>query len=329
MGYTVFQEVNLCTYSYQPKYTRKQVTDFDVLGVLVQSDFGISVAVAECKSVQDKAMENLLKLKGVKEFFHADKAYFVQNKIDLNAREVGRELGIWCLDRDNLNQMLSGMEVLEGPHLDIETKVYDAKTSAMTAEKEFFPRLVEYLRYDYWTLPEHRNIINLLRLLGSSAKDLKPSEGLHVALVHQVATQLGFAVVTLAGEIAKHDIGSVTEGVLTRILGGARERRDKEALFDTIAKVVTDNRLKYIPQFQPKLTELVARFLNASRAASNVVPCLDYLTRCTLLPEIRVVCGDPVRLYGDRTLKLARDVLHFVSSESGIDAALFSSSMKD
>jgi hypothetical protein len=39
-----------------------------------------------------KAMENLLKLNGIKEFFSADKAYFVQKRIDLNAREVGREL---------------------------------------------------------------------------------------------------------------------------------------------------------------------------------------------------------------------------------------------
>jgi len=64
MGYIAFSEVDLCTYTYRGSYKRKQITDFDVLGVRVDPDLEAFVAVAECKSVEERAMENLLKLHG-------------------------------------------------------------------------------------------------------------------------------------------------------------------------------------------------------------------------------------------------------------------------
>src|SRR5438132_14101782 len=119
MSYVVFQEVDLCTFSYRPKYTRKQVTDFDVLGVHLEPDFSSQIAVAECKSVEEQAMNFLLKLNGLRVFFHAYKAYLVQKRIDSNAREMGRETGIWCLDESNLQTLLKGCGV-EDQHLRVE-----------------------------------------------------------------------------------------------------------------------------------------------------------------------------------------------------------------
>ena len=122
LGYTVFQEVDLCTYSYQPKYTRKQITDFDVIGVQVEWDFAIHIAVAECKSLEEKAMEHLLKLYGVKQYFQADKAYFVQKKIDINAREIGQDLGIWVLDEKNVSTLMAGVGISDPKYFNIEKR---------------------------------------------------------------------------------------------------------------------------------------------------------------------------------------------------------------
>src|SRR5208337_4836386 len=94
----VFNEVDLCTFSYQPKYSRKQITDLDVLGISCDPDLYFRYHVAECKSVAEKAMEYLLKLQGTMHFFTAQKAYFIQKRIDINAREVGKDMGIYCLD---------------------------------------------------------------------------------------------------------------------------------------------------------------------------------------------------------------------------------------
>ena len=81
MGYVTFTEVDLSAYCYQIKYTRKNVTDFDILGVFIEPDLEVWTAITECKSATGQAMQSLLKLNGVKEFFGAQKAYFVQQNI--------------------------------------------------------------------------------------------------------------------------------------------------------------------------------------------------------------------------------------------------------
>src|SRR5439155_13866727 len=123
LSLTAFQEVDLCTFSYRPKYARKQVTDFDVLGVLLESDFSSQIAVAECKSGDEQAMNFLLKLNGLRVFFNAYKAYLVQARIDSNAREVGRQTGVWCLDEVNLEALLKGCGVEQG-HIQVELNAY-------------------------------------------------------------------------------------------------------------------------------------------------------------------------------------------------------------
>jgi len=161
--YVVFQEVDLCTFSYRPKYSRKQITDFDVLGVHLEPDFAAQIAVAECKSGEEQAMSYLLKLNGLRSFFNAYKAYLVQARIDSNAREVGRQTGVWCLDEGNLQTLLRGCGV-DDSHLKAERDAYTKKAALSELQKKAFPKAVEYLKYDFWTLPDHRNVVNLMRL---------------------------------------------------------------------------------------------------------------------------------------------------------------------
>ena len=327
LGYTVFQEVDLCTYSYQPKYNRKQVTDFDVVGVKVEADFSTHIAVAECKSLEEKAMENLLKLNGVKDFFQANKAYFVQKKIDINAREIGRKLGIWVLDESNLSKLMNALDISDTSILENEKKVYEAKAKNSVNRKSNLSKLAEYLKYDYWTLPDHRNIINIIRLIRNSASKFNSENVSHVLLAHQLATSFALSVVRLASEIIKHNINEVKDGTLTLILGGPRERRDREVLFDTIAKIIPDSRLSLIPDFFDSLVELITRFINITYSSAKVIPCLDLLTRSYLVPEVSNIYGTPENTYGSRTLKLSRDILYFLVKQTGMPKTVYSHSL--
>jgi hypothetical protein len=323
MGYTVFLEVDLSTFSYQPKYQRKQVSDFDVLGFLVEPDFGITVAVAECKTIDEKAMEVLLKLKGLKEFFHADKAYLVQKRIDVNAREVGREMGIWCLDDGNLTALLKGLDVKVDVDVVAEREVYLEKVRLSKEHRADHERVHTYLRFDFWTLPAHRNIINLLHLANLLATKLDPGSQSDVVLCHLIACNLAVAITELTLDVMRIDNTNIEVGVRNRIHGGARERRDREALYDVIAKIAPNADLAFELAFLPGLCELVARFINASSPASQAVRCLDHLTRQRVLPSYSKVAGEAADVFGDRTLKLSRDVLHFLSREGRIPLELF------
>lgn len=327
MGYTVFQEVDLSTFSYQPKYQRKQVSDFDVLALLVEPDFGITTAVAECKTIEDRAMEMLLKLKGLKEFFHADKAYLVQKRIDVNAREVARDMGIWCLDDRNLALLLKGLEVRDEIEVSRERDIYLQKERISKELKSEHQKAHEYLRYDFWTLPAYRNIINLLRHAALVGEKMDASRRNDVVLCHLLATNLSVAILRLTLDVMRFDNTDIETGVRNRIHGGTRERRDREALFDAFSKLVPNAGLSMEPPFLAALCELVARFINASAAASHVTRCLDHLTRERILPTAGDKAASSEQSYNDRTLKLARDVLHFISREGRIPLDAFKASL--
>lgn len=327
MGYAVFQEVDLSTFSYQPKYQRKQVSDFDVLGLLVEADFGVTTAVAECKTIEERAMDMLLKLKGLKEFFHADKAYLVQKRIDVNAREVARDMGIWCLDDGNLAALLKGLNVRDDVDVAVEREVYLEKERISKELKSEHQKAHEYLRYNFWTMPAYRNIINLLRhaqLLGEKVEAVNTND---VVLCHLLATNLAVAICGLTLDVMRFDNTDIETGVRNRIHGGARERRDREALFDAIAKMVPNARLSVEPPFLPALCELVARFINASASASKVIQCLDHLSRQRVLPNYSKATGEAEQVFGDRTVKLARDVLYFIAREGRIPIDVFKASL--
>ncbi len=327
MGYTVFQEVDLSTFSYQPKYQRKQVSDFDVLGILVEADFGITTAVAECKFIEERAMETLLKLRGLKEFFRADKAYLVQKRIDVNAREVARDMGIWCLDDENLAALLRGLEVKEEVDVAAEREIYTEKKRISRELKAEHQKAHEYLRYDFWTLPAYRNIINLLRHASLLSDKVDPGKHHDIVLCHLIAGHLAVAITRLTLDVMRFGNTDIETGVRNRIHGGTRERRDREALFDTLAKVAPNVGLSVEPAFLPGLCEVVARFINASAPASQSVRCLDHLTRQRVLPSYSKLAGEVADLFGDRTLKLARDILHFMSREGRIPLEIFKQSL--
>jgi hypothetical protein len=327
LGFIAFAEVDLCTYTYQTTYKRKQITDFDVLGVRVEPDLTSKLAVAECKTAEERAMENLLKLNGVKCFFGADTAYFVQQRIDENAREVGAELGIVCLDARNLKSLMASMEIREDREVELESRVYSARAAILEEQKAVFRRQTEYLKFDFWTLPDNRNIINLVRLMRQMGEAADVSKRAHVVLGHQLVTALALSVLRVAGVVVRQNIDDMPEGLLTVLLGGSRERRDREALHDAVAKIVPDGGFSLIPEFFPRLAELATRYLKAMSHAHSVAACLDEMTRRILLGASEFPAISSV--FGERTLKLARDAIYLATEIGGLPKEMFGESLSD
>jgi hypothetical protein len=328
MGYIAFSEVDLCTYTYKGSYKRKQITDFDVLGVRIDPDLEAFIAVAECKSVQDRAMEHLLKLHGVQQFFKAQKAYFVQQKIDVNAREVGAQMGVTCLDASNLDRVLKSLSI-EEDDVALERHVYDIRSSMLGPQKQQFVRQIEYLKYDFWTLPDHRNIINIARLLEQMASSADPTQPPHVVLCHQLSTALAIAILRMSGGIVRSNIDDHQEAVLTAILGGSRERRDREVLHDTVARVVPDANFSLIPEFLVPLAELSGRYINAMTYSHRVVACLDEMSRRAVLGAKSKGLPAIGELFHERTIKLARDAFFFTTEVARIPREMFAVSLSE
>ena len=328
MGYIAFTEVDLCTYTYQGSYRRKQITDFDVLGVRIDPDLEPFVAVAECKSAEEKAMENLLKLHGVQQFFKAHKAYFVQQRIDVNAREVGAQSGITCLDGANIDTLMRSLDVGE-KDIALESDVYRARIAMLAAQKKQFQRQTEYLKYDYWTLPDHRNIINVIRLMEQMATEVDTSKKEHIVLCHQLSTALALSILRVGGVIVRSNIGDLQESLLTSLLGGSRERRDREVLHDTVAKVVPDASFSVVPNYYSQLAEVATRYIGAMSYSHRVVACLDEMGRRVAIDMKANDHGPLSDSFHERTIKLARDALVLSCDVCGIPKEIYTASLTD
>jgi len=329
MGYVTFTEVDLSAYCYQEKYTRKNVTDFDILGIFIEPDLGVWTSITECKSATGQAMQSLLKLNGVKEFYGAQKAYFVQQNMDVNAREVGHSVGVWCLDASNLKSLMNSLEIDEKRDVLLETKVYNAKQKLLEEQKKDYPAQTKYLRYDYWTLPDNRNILNMIQLFAQMVDDLKDTNEAHVLLSHQLVTAFALSTIKLTGNFIRQNIDNSPDGFLTALLGGSRERRDREAIYDTLAKIVPEAGLSMKPEFFDEIAELMNRYKNSVINSHRIVFCLDDMTRRILVPEYQEIEGTLIDKYGERTIKLARDAMHFVMKVTGVSENVFSQSLND
>ena len=127
--------------------------------------------------------------------------------------------------------------------------------------------------------------------------------------------------------IVRYNIDDLQETLLTMLLGGSRGRRDREVLFDTISKVVPDAGFSFVPEFLGQLAELSSRYLSAMATSYRVVACLDEMGRRIVLDGTHL--GRLTDLYHERTVKLARDALHFVTEVCGIPREVFASSLTD
>jgi len=321
----VFNEVDLCTFSYQPKYSRKQITDLDVLGILLDPDLYMRYCVAECKNVQEKAMEYLLKLQGTMKFFNAEKAYFVQRKIDVNAREVGKDMGIYCLDENNLDYLLKSFGISDPEFQKLEEELYNTRRRLVIEASAFHTKAVNYFRYDFWILPDHRNVVNLIRLLNSCAEKIKgPIEEGKKFIIYELTLLLLLSVLRIASSVLRINCQEVVEGTKTLIMGGTRERRDREALFDEISKIIKENSLQPYPSFLGDLTELLNRYLTSLQFSYESPRCLDLMINCLCCKKTQDIWGKPRDIFKEEVIKFARDIIYFVIGQTGITKDVYS-----
>jgi hypothetical protein len=263
-------------------------------------------------------MDHLMKLRGFQDYFRAQKAYLVQERIDSNAREVGSSLGLWCIDNGDLGRLLHSMEVDER-QLKTEEQFYSRTLDVQKRQKQELQKAFQYLKCDYWTLPPNRNLINILALLERVVPDLKAGELHHRHFAYSMTLHLALATLGICGKIMRGGTEDICQSLHNELLGGPRERRDREALMDTLSRVTNARGLKVVPPFFDSFAELVARFLNSTRASCATPQWLEAQIRCLLLGD------EPGSLLGvsERTAKLGRDLLDFACNTTHLDPALF------
>ena len=328
MGYYCDLEVNILTQSFNEKYKKEHISDIDVLGCRIDNDLSITLVPVECKSGEDGSIEELLKLKGVMDYLGSHKGYLIKNKIATNAREIGEKVNISTLDNFEIRQLLKNLNLLDTTNdewVEIQLENY-IREKYICENSQKFTRIMDYIKNDYWHQKNFRNIHNMIFLVSSvkNVNDYKTKEGEYALL--QISKYMSLSVIQLASYAIHKNYGNPVDKIKEYIFGGAKERREREVLFDKINQVLaTEAREQenFEPEFVTDLIEICLRFMAAPNFAKQVPICIDNCMNAFVIESIGYNRDKLTNKYKDITLKLAKDVIIFICKQANIKPDIF------
>jgi len=323
-GYYTELKVPVFLQFYGSTFRRSTATDVDVLGIRFDLDMTPTVAVVEAKSGEDKALEELLKLRAVAEYVRAARMYFVKTRVHGNAREVGRSLGIVSASKGELTQMLRGLGIDDGDPYEEERKSFTQQKEWLASMRRIrgMRHLANYIEAEAWSRSYWENVHNLMYFISGFLEHSrgKPPIWAEFVVLRAVAA-LSVSVLHLCRQIMLSSLADVSGGVGTFVFGGAAARRQRERLRDEILKILPSldgMTIPIEPQFLDGLKELVA-YLLLSPVASTKTP----LVFQEAIDIVAVGGGrfDATKWSGGHdpvSIKLAKDILQFAVGGFGV-----------
>lgn len=308
---------------YSKAFKRSPSSDVDVLGIRFDLDFERTIAIAEAKSGEAKAVEELLKLGAVGDYLRARKKYLVKPQVHENAREIARNLGLVCLSESELTQLLNSIGASGGPPTPKELLYHRQQKAWFVSmrKQKGSQQLANYLESEIWVRPYWENLNNLTYMLRHF---LANNAGRHPVytefVIFRTASALSVSILHLCRQVMSSSLSSVGRAVELYIFGGPGARRQRERLRDEIQKVVPSLKglsIAMEPAFLGNLKEVVAYFILSPRDA--------IMTPQVFEDAISVVTNTGGKFESDKwsyshspvAIKLAKDVLQFVLKSCG------------
>jgi hypothetical protein len=326
LGYICEIEVDLADKNYQITYKREQLTDIDLIAFKVEGDFNFRWIASECKSGDQHAFEELVKLKGVMAASSFDRGYFIKSKVHENARLAANRLNIACLDERELRELIAAWGFDAAHILKVEKARYEYKRKCDSIVKEVSPKFVDYLRFEYWNVENYRNIPNILFLLESNREKLKLEAIAHRFFLHRVLHLFTVSLLRVCSRIYNSNLSDPGRGLQVELFGGPRDRRDREVLQDNINRVLAEvNRgpMGLDQEWMGDLSEIVARLIKSARFSTRIPRLtIDFLDHAFYLDEVKTP-----EIFAERhnviTIKLAQDIVQFLTKVSRVPEKAF------
>jgi hypothetical protein len=310
MGYTTFCETMLPAYTYGKSYRRGQVSDIDVFAIRYEPDLSFSSIAVECKSGNTDALDNLLKLDGICRFKGTSRGVLIQNKIPPNAREVADTLGVTTWDENELKKLLICYDIWQDNLSDNLIDEYIKKVEHKKVANKDFPKMCKFLDEDYWVNPENRNIQSIIAILIQSGGKLSKENLSHLYMLDEAVLLLSVSILRAGSYIIRNNLSQPVDRLKDFLFGGARERREREILFDKINQQIGGSN-SFLPAYFNNLAELVVRYVSTPSAAKDVPKLWSCMIDARLRSEKD--WGAFIEKCDPMVLKLTKDLLRFIS----------------
>ena len=304
----------------------QEFTDLDVLGVACPLTGPPELTLADCKTSNRGAIERMFWIRGVAEFFAADKVYLVRSKpVPAATRALSTRLGVGVLDPDDYSALLSTIPM---------PREFDGALSCLfdgeSVRKQLIytgslegklKNLVDYARYDYWIYEPYRNLTQVVAHLAESVSTLDARNPHHLALFFEMCWLYSLALAYAVHHVRFSRMSDIPTSISTCVAGGELAVREKRALAELLnrAGIRVDTRSAVLPPYMERLAELVTRLLMRPAELTDVLRYAEYLTIATVVGENATV-GSAFGTAHVRPIaaKLLADVCGFLVSAAGL-----------
>lgn len=316
------------------KRTADELSDLDCVGFSVGGDFSVRVLIADCKSgAKVSPASRLFWLAGVRDFFHADRAYAViERSIPDGVRVQGTRLGVDVLgkaDRLILENVHAQHAPADAPFFEIEG---ETKLQALaTGNDKRLDRLIRFRDHDYWYLPPERRLQRLIVELRAANKVLEVKQRAHAVLVIDLIFLFTLALLGACRHVSATSLADPRSALLDYLLGGSELTRARsQGLADLteglrslesqgveIPAEAIEN-LTVEPPYFDALAETATRMLRRPRDAQRLLRYIEWWGQAEIglggQPVVEAL-GLP---YADITRKLVGDITRMCFDAAGL-----------
>ena len=340
MGYVCPMEVAISAREIRQGVLRRyDLTDVDVVGVRFDADMTSRTIIADCKSTKASPNSRVFWLRGVMDFFGAERGYLVQPAIGREARELALRLSVSLVDLDNLIKYEADKQLDKLPLKAFSIENYDkrrelwglhlAKDQKPSPEQKKIADLYAYCSYTYWFNEDYRNVQQLLSAVSDASQSLNEFDDRPRAkvLAYTSLTLWSIALLKMCGAVIATKSDEVHNEVRRYIFGGAANASERSKLMDLFGRLTKD-RVALEPPYYDELLELCARIIKFSSFGKDIPRYTDLITQENVIggshASIESLLGSA---FSVDSLKLAKDVAAFISRHAHVDIKLFSELM--
>ncbi|HCG01062.1 MAG TPA: hypothetical protein DEV93_11025 [Chloroflexi bacterium] len=337
MGFACSMEASLSSRVIRyGKLKRYDLTDIDVVGVRFDSDLTWQTVVADCKSGKESAINRLFWLRGVMTFLGADRGYLVMKSIGPECREVALRMNVSLMDEENLTQYETDKSLDVGSLNCFTLSAYDRNAAlwGLQFPKNYSPndaeqqiqKLFNYLSYNYWFNQEYRNIQVLLSALENAAPAMEahPDKERMKVAAYTALLLWSISLLKMCGSVIATKGSEIHNEVRRYIFGSAANANERAHLMRMFSKL-SESKVRLEPDYYGELLELASRMIKFSHHAKSIPRYVQQVLfsniLCAKADSLATLLGGQ---YSVDSLKLAKDVAHFVCKATGLKPEVFS-----
>lgn len=314
---------------------RRSLTDLDVLGIKFDRLFNRTCVVGDCKSGRNVSDANrLFWLRGVKDYFGADLAYYLRPNVDSHIAAIAPKMGLCALPASHLDGLELRLRAKEtsavlGDLTDFETTLQRwgigvTKGVSPSQEQLQKKRVYSFLSYTYWYIERFRALMQLVGTFESVAHVLSPEDDRDVLLAFVGAERFAHCLLEAAAFVHSHGLQNIPKHARLYFYGGPFGLREKERTFDLIRKLGVVNE-DLDPPWLRDTIELLGRMLHNPSGACDVLRYISVAyVSCVLHKKQEVMIlntnGSPVE-----AVVLAKDIILQFAKATGIRESIFDS----